>query len=273
MNIQGVGKAGSFTSFIVKKSILKKLVGGAIKNCQKHIDDQIEGNNTSWLQLQKVLQNVRGKGIATMIGKIESKTVIVKVQSASLAQHEYDIQRQLENMKGFIKYHCLFYCGGSKAYIEQFSTVGENTKVCKNKGSDIGVIIMPYYTNGSLEDVLNKIEDLEKLKSILRTIILNYSLAYRSLGYVHGDFFCKNIVLDSDNIPIIIDYEKSHFKHYRNCDIFWNDLDNLCLDMSKNKLLSQKMFDIARVFTIHRAYQQEPTEQVITDILRAIDNI
>jgi hypothetical protein len=60
--IQPIGKAGICTSWIVKKSLFKKLIGGKIDNCQEHID-----NNPEWLQLNKVLQNIRGKGIATII--------------------------------------------------------------------------------------------------------------------------------------------------------------------------------------------------------------
>lgn len=268
--IFGIGKSGSFTSIVTKKSILKKIIGGSYNECQKNIDEEII-NNKIWLQLTKVLQNIRGKGIATMIGKIETKEIVVKVQLFEQSNSEFSIQSKLSEIPGFIKYICIFTCDGNKEYIETFSNVNEQTRICKVSGDKLGIIIMPYYRKGSLEDCIRTLSK-DELKNILTTIISNYFNAYRTINFTHGDFFCKNIVLDEAN-PIIIDFEKSQFDNPRKCDIFWNDLDNICIDSSRNQYLSVKMYDIARVVTIHRAYNQEPTETIIDDLIKQIKNI
>ena len=254
--IQPIGKAGLCTSWIVKKSTLKRLVGGKIDN------------NLGWLQLTKVLQNIRGKGIATMIAKLQSQEVVVKVQISEDAKKEYAFQEKLLDQNGFIEYECYFTCDGSKDYIESFSTVNQKT-LCQNKGITMGIIVMPYYQNGSLESSLHT-KTKDELKTILKAVIRNYRNCYVNKHFTHGDLYSKNIVLTDTYDPIIIDFEKSYFDHVNKCDMFWNDLDNFCLDLSRHKGMS-KLFDIARVLTINRAYKNEPSDDIINDLFRAID--
>lgn len=268
----GIGKSGCMTSWKIKKSILKKLVGGSFDKCQSSMDTDIDNKSNTWLQLTKVLQNIRGKGIATMIGKIDSKNVIVKVQMGDEATKEIETQLRLEKQEGFIKYNCDFTCDGNKEYIEQFSTVNEQTKLCSTKGSNMKIIIMPYYENGALETIMKTI-DKARIKRILVTIIKNYASAYRDLGFTHGDFFAKNIVLDHNMEPIIIDFEKSQFQDSYKRDKFWNDLDNLFLDVSCNVHIGNFLFDKARTLTLHRAYGTEPTTNVIADLVSSIENL
>lgn len=264
--VQAIGKAGVCTSWIVKKTLVKKLIGGKLEDCQTHID-----NNPKWLQLKEVLQNIRGKGIATMIAKISSQDVVIKVQLSSDAKKEYDFQEKLFNDNGFIRYDCYFTCDGNKEYIESFSTMNEQTKICQNKGTSMGIIVMPYYKNGSLESSLNT-KTKDELKTILKTIIQNYRNCYMKKHFTHGDLFCKNIVLSDKNAPIIIDFEKSSIGNKNKCDIFWNDLDNLCLDLSRHQDMG-KLLDITRVLIINRAYRNEPSDIVMNDLMKAIDTI
>lgn len=265
----GIGRSGAITSFVLKKSLLKKIIGGNYADCQQSINTEIE-TGKPWIQLNKVLQNLQGKGIATMIGKINSDNVVVKVQTAKDAEAEYNVQSKLRNINGFVKYNCTFQCDGDKQYVEQFTNVLETTRLCKQKGNSLGIIIMPYYRNGSLEGVLSSLT-LDKLKPIIKQVIINYTHAYNTLSYTHGDFFCKNIVLDDSFAPIIIDFEKSSFNHIRKCDIFWTDLDSLFQDLSRHPLLSYKMYEIARVLVFHRAYQHEPTTPILDDLLKSLD--
>jgi serine/threonine protein kinase len=266
-----IGKGGALTSWIVKTRLLKKVVGGQITNCQKSMDDDVLNDNPHWLKLSKLLQNIPNKGIATMIEKIQSTEVVVKVQLADKAKKEYDFQESLSDLEGFAKVECYFTCDGTKEYIDKFSYVSENTKLCKATGSSLGIIVMPYYKGGSLESVLHTISK-QDLKYTLVKLITNYVNAYRTKNFTHGDFFCKNVVLDGKD-PIIIDFENSTTENIpMKCDMFWHDLDNMFLNISRRKDM-QSMFDIARVLTLHRLYRTEPTEQVINDLLKAIENI
>lgn len=272
--VRGIGKAGAFTSWIVKKSALRKMVGGTVSDCQINIDTDIDNGKATWLQLQKVIQNIPGKGIATILGTIQGTDVVVKAQETDEANKEYAMQAKLADLPGFVQYHCLFTCDGAKDYIQSFATVNEQKMLCHAKGNSMGVIVMPYYKNGSLEDLL-KSKSLDKAKciNIWKAIIENYVGAYNANGMTHGDFFTKNVVLDDNMHPFILDFEKSQFNAERRRDMFWNDLDNMCLDLSRYSVFSSQIYEVARVLTIHRAYGQEPTPEVISDLLNAIDRL
>lgn len=268
--IMQIGQAGAYTSFVTKKSALRKLiVGGNITNCQDKINEEIQNSDKRWLQLTHILQNIQGKGISTMIGKIQTESVVVKAQTEDAAKKEYETQERLRQVPGFIKYHCHFTCAGDKGYIEQFATANEQTRICQASGDSMGVILMPYYSSGSVESAMQKLSKAEFL-TLLECIVVNYANAYNKLEFTHGDFFSKNIVINDTGHPVIIDFEKSQFNSKHKCDIFWNDLDNMCLDLSHHPIVGNKLFNIARVLTLHRAYQTEPSEQIINDLVTVI---
>lgn len=272
--VRNIGKAGAFTSWIVKKSALRKMIGETVSECQRNIDTDIDNGKATWLQLHKVIENISGKGIASILGRIQGTDVVVKAQEIDEANKEYAMQAKLVDLPGFIQYHCLFTCNGIKDYIQSFVTVNEQKMLCNAKGNSMGVIVMPYYKNGSLEDLL-KSKSLDKAKciNIWKAIIENYVGAYNAKGMTHGDFFTKNVVLDDDMHPFILDFEKSQFNAERKRDIFWNDLDNMCLDLARYSIFSSQIYEVAQVLMIHRAYGQEPTPKVIRDFINVIDRL
>jgi len=273
-NVRSIGKAGAFTSWIVKKSALRKMTGGTMRDCQTNIESDIDNGKATWLQLQKVIQNIPGKGIATILGTIQGTDVVVKAQETGEANKEYAMQAKLADLPGFVQYHCLFTCHVAKDYIQSFATVNEQKMLCTAKGNSMGVIVMPYYKNGSFEEVLKRASlDKDKCINIWKAIIVNYVGAYNAKEMTHGDFFTKNVVLDDDMQPFILDFEKSQFNAERRRDMFWNDMDNMCLDLSRYTAFSSQIYDVARVLTIHRAYGQEPTPEIIRDLLAAIDRL
>lgn len=276
--ISRLGKIGINTTFVVKKSNLKKILkGGSIDNCQNKIDEQID-NQQQWIALEKIIQNIPGKGIASIMGNIKNtNSVVVKVQLREAAEKEYNFlaNEKLKNNNGFIKYECYFQCDGTKDYIESYSTMKE-LKLCNKKGNAMGIIVMPYYKNGSLEDVL-KIGNIQmtKLIDILIQVINTYYLAFIESRFVHGDFFTKNILIDDDGKPIIIDFEKSRFdKNHTALHTFWRDLDDLFGDI--DRLYSFKGNDltsISRMIMMFRAYNNEPDDLKIKDISTALNNL
>ena len=79
--MERVGHTTKFNaSFIVSKKYLKTFLikGGNISNCQQNIDEQID-RNIEWLTLENVLQNIPGKEIATLVGKIKTTNVVIKM--------------------------------------------------------------------------------------------------------------------------------------------------------------------------------------------------
>jgi serine/threonine protein kinase len=271
--MHGIGKRGAYTSWVVQKGDLQRILsrGGAGKSCQESIDDDIDKGSADWLQLVQVLQNIRGKGIATMIGKIDGNQVVVKAQLARDAQSEYQIQEQLRRMQGFIRYECMFTCAGKKDYIEQFGTVNNKTKLCLARGTGMGVIVMPYYTNGSLEMYLRRTKkpNIDLVKRVLQTVVWNLFQAYDALGFTHGDLYPKNIVLDESNSPVLLDFEKSLFNSPHRLMTFWRDIDDL-FDEVARYVLQDSLNDVARIVINHLARKQEPTQQLIKDLADAI---
>jgi len=88
-----IGNIGINTTFIIKKPLFKNIVKD--ENCQKEINKEIEGKH-EWLQLNNIIQSIKGKGISTLLGKIQTKEVIIKIQEANEAKKEYDIQNELK---------------------------------------------------------------------------------------------------------------------------------------------------------------------------------
>ena len=270
MTVRRIGKGGVATSFIVKKSVLKRLLRGGSLECQKNIDA-----DPGWLQLSQVLQNIPGKGIATMLGKIPEQQVVVKAQLRAEAQSEFDIQDRLKDYAGFVKYLCIFECDGDKEYISRFAFVNDATKICRAKGNSMGVIIMPYYANGSLEDLLKSGVDTatDKSKLVKDTVVsvIGYLKdAYIDSGFTHGDLFTKNILLDANNKPVIIDFEKSYFD--KSISTFWRDIDDLLGDVSRY-LYKTQIDDACRVIMINRAYNLPPSDATLKDLIFAIQNM
>ncbi len=259
-------------SFIVRKSKLKNILkGGDISNCQQNMDEQID-KYTKWIDLVKVLQNLDGKGIATMIAKIKTSYVVVKVNLKINSDKEYIISQRLENINGFLKYHCIFYCHGSKEYIEKYGQGNvSSVELCENKGNSMGIIVMPYYKNGSLEENLkNKKLNLEQLKNILIKVIQNYINAYEKLNFVHCDFFSKNIILDDNNEPIIIDFELSNFES--SSYWFFRDIQNLIEDIQKN-YKNINFHKIYKLIIINLAYNNVPSNENMKEIIDRIKEL
>jgi serine/threonine protein kinase len=251
-----IGNIGIFTSFVIQKSKLKKKWFGGY--CQEEIDKEID-NNIHWLQLEKVIQSIQGKGISTLLGSIPTKEVVIKIQDANKGKKEYDIQDKLKHFDGFIKFECIFFCQGDKEYIENFANLQEHKELHRAKGLSMGIILMPYYKNGCLHQ-----NDNIK-KEILSKIIINYFNAYDKIGFIHADLFPKNIVLDDNENPIIIDYENAYINDdINNHTYFWRDLTDLLSYIKYEKDLS---FVIRMHCMMNGAYNKTPTLELIKNLI------
>jgi RIO-like serine/threonine protein kinase len=189
-----------------------------------------------------VFQNLKGKHIALD----QNKDVVIKIQPFEESKKEYEFQNVLKNEPGFI----VFYC---------FVT--------------LGIIVSPYYKNGSLEYFLqkySKIDKLPKLKTILALLIASYYYAYKKYKFVHGDFYSKNILLDENYYPVIIDFEKSSFNHTSNIRLFWVDIQNL-LDDVYRFVHNSKFNEIIRThIVLNMAYNKAPTTSIMQALQKDI---
>lgn len=274
--MKNIGQGGLQTSFVVKKSLIKKLLKGD-GTCQENINDEIDNSNkTPWLQLVHVIQNIKGKGIATIIGKIKSKDVVVKVQQFDAANNEYNVQQKLKisELQGFVDFECIFTCDGDRKYIESFSYFNDASRLCKAKGYNMGIIIMPYYKNASFESFLKTYKEqdkIDKAKHIIASVIKNVFNAFTLSQFTHGDLFSKNVVLDDEYNPIIIDFEKSLFNN--NLMRFLMDIDDFINDVARY-MFDPKLSEISRQFvTMNRAFNNKPNEEILSSFTKAILNL
>lgn len=265
-----IGKQGIFASWVVKRSDLARWLGGNWESCQTTIHTDIESESPSWLILRHVLQNIPGKGIASILGTIQGDQVVVKAQLAGAARREYEFQQRLAGFPGFMRYHCMFTCGGNKADLEAFATVHEKTKLCKTKGTGMGVIVMPYMSKGSLEDYLRtRHADKATVRRILVAVIGSVYHAYKESSFTHGDLYCKNIVLSDTYQPFVIGFERSEFGSSWKQMQFWRDLDNLLGDIGRIPAYAA-VNHVARAMFVHLAYGTEPNDPNIQDVCAAI---
>ena len=265
-SFRNIGKSGLETSFVLRKSLLKKIQRGGGATCQESIE-----NNVQWLQLTQTLQNIPGKGIATMVGNIDSLEVIVKVQMHDRAKSEYGVQQRLKDLSGFVEYTCFFTCEGDKRYIESFSLAKDARRLCKEKGVSMGVIVMPYHKNGSFEEYLMTNPDKDAIKKIICVVVSHVFEAYTVEGFTHGDLFAKNIVLDKDYGPVILDFEKSKFS--TDVSRFWLDLDDFLNDVARFSF-AQELEGISRMHVVmNRAYRKRPTDDILDSLLSAIKDM
>jgi serine/threonine protein kinase len=266
-SIEAIGNQGAFASWIVSKPVFVHR-GGAPSDCQIRVERDIDARSPEWLKLERVLQNIKGKGIATMLGAIEDEKVVIKAQSAKDARAEFDVQRRLRDMQGFVSFHCIFFCSGNKEYIERFGTLDEQTKLCRARGDEMGVIVMPYFTHGSFESYLRQGRPrIDVVKKVLCTVIETVFRAFTAVGFTHGDLFPKNIVLDANMRPAVLDFEKSEFA--ASAMRFWRDIDDLLGEVARFAM--KNVLDSAsRVIFVHLAYGALPNESNVNDLCRAI---
>ena len=206
-----------------------------------------------------------------MLGSIKGKIIVVKVQLADAANKEHEVSLALQNQKGIVKFECIFFCNGSKEYIESFGSniLNPYVPICSEHGKDMGVILMQHFKHGDFGTYL-KSDQVEKsiVKKILVIVIKNYATAFLETGFTHGDFYPKNIFLDTLNKPFIGDFEKSTFT--RKAISFWRDIDDMIGEVSRF-FFDRELTDVCRTFVFPAmAYNKEPTKDQIDNIVKAI---
>lgn len=268
-NISHIGKTGALKTF-------------TLDYCQHKMDNDIDNNENTFIQLAKVLQNVRGKNIATLEGILEgNESIAIKVQYSAEAKKEYEFTNLLKDHDGFIQYKCYFTCNANKEYFERYALQdATNIKVCSSKGSNMGIIVMPLYSLGSFEAFLkDKRKHKEKgkyIRVILIKVINNYFKAFRKLHFLHGDFFAKNILLETYEDPIIIDFEKSTIDNSKDTLMFWRDIQDLLSEVSMYVGFQggSPMYDLIRKHCgMNLAYNKMPTRDLINEMVVDLKNL
>lgn len=285
-----IGSGGENASFVLP-------VG---TTCQDEIEKDILTGNAihttrSWMQLKHVLQNIKGKSIATMFAKCQETDVVVKVQYADKTNVEWKSRKQLTddgNLEGFIPFICKFSCEGDKDYIDMFGPTKfiPTQPLCRKRGSTMGIILMPYYDMGSLEAYMSNKMNTEKVQTalyVIQYVVQKTFIAFKIKGFTHGDLFCKNVVLKTsksgagqhDVAVAIIDFELSQFQ--KNVMQFWRDINEFIGDVARQfythtttQTVAHDLDMIARdhVF-MNMAYGKDPDEDGIQALTNSIQDL
>ena len=238
------------------------------------------------IELEKILQNVEGKSIATLKALLDQyENIVLKVQDKEDAKKEYEIYKTLKknDLKGFVKFEGYFEVNLSKKIAERKKDNNisnlklQNTNNFNNitEQKQQGVILMKYQKHGSLIDYLKKI-NFEKNKStiigIIIDIITNYIEAYNNIKFTHGDFYLKNIVITQKLNPLIIDFEKSTIN--KDKMFFYHDIEGFLMDLMdyipslENQLIN--IYQQVRIFSISKE-PIEMKEELIT-LIKTVHN-
>lgn len=187
--------------------------------CQDKITNT-NPNTNGWINIIKTLkfplQDFDKSRI--LLAKLEEhQDIVVKIGDDESIRKEYEYSKKLYKIKGFVKFICYFECN------DNFLLFPNKTRnyLCNGVGSQMKVIIMPYFELGSIGFYLWTNENIKILRTSIKHSILTYITAF-VLGYLHGDFHPGNVLLKKtkqtsityvfDNIGEISNMETNGFR-------------------------------------------------------------
>ncbi len=266
----------SFCTFLIPRSLLTTLLYNSLPDSsfQDLFDASIRGGR-EWIHLQKVLQNIPGRDIATLLAAVDGQQIVLKLQPVLQAQKERDVCKRLEQegIKGFIHIACMLHCGPASTKLLGPSGTPPLTNLVT--GSSMVAIAMEYYPNGSLEDYIKKHEPpWTTIVHILCDVVCNSYKAYTFARFCHGDLFAKNVLLDKDLKPIITDLEKARFDS--SGQNFWMDMTDFFDDIIRHAPLLSRERDLQKTLRQHvlrpRAYNIQPTQQCVDALVHSLQS-
>lgn len=149
-----------------------------------------------WLSLKKLIKGQYSDDTIILEGILEAENeVVIKIGRMNVLKKEYDIGLTLKEYPNFIRYYCNFNCSESKENLDKIIE-GKLSRVCSKEGKfDIGILIMPYYSLGDIENYKWKEEELGLLKNVLKQICFGLMYAYENTGFIHNDEHLGNVLL------------------------------------------------------------------------------
>lgn len=117
------------------------------------------------------------------------KDVVVKVADKSEdIKREYDRYTELvnNNVQGIVHYYCYFECNDDLKRPASVKTL------CQGPGDSMRILVMEYIKDKSF--ALNRWQNVDAIKSIIKQVLCIAIDAYVKFGFVHGDLHCQNIL-------------------------------------------------------------------------------
>lgn len=216
--------------------------------CNEHQD--------KWFELKKILYETNNKDILIINALFDKNIdIVLKISYNEKIEKEFEIANSLLNLPNFIRYFCKFICNDSIINILNNRNNITNYKICKTGNQTIGFLVMKHYELGSVEKFNWTTNNTNILKNILKQVVFAYLYAYFTIGFIHGDLHCGNILLKpnrQDTITygnntlkiytleaMIMDFEKSKIGQKDKLTFVIKDIQklfNTISDMSSNKL-------------------------------------
>jgi hypothetical protein len=126
------------------------------------------------------------------LGALETHgEIVVKVGDTPHITREYMMSHTLQNIKGYVKYICYFECN------DDFRSIPSKSRdtLCKGPGTQMKVILMPYFPLGNIQGYEWTNENIHILHSCLKHALLSMIYVFQTKHIRHGDFHSGNILL------------------------------------------------------------------------------
>jgi serine/threonine protein kinase len=177
---------------------------------QKFIYDcqgKISSDTNPWLKIIEKIHVANSLDSGVLKGILDKhRYVAVKFGNPMQLQEDYDQAARLFNMgiPNCLKYYCFFTCKDDIKDITN-RTFADSPYLCQGPGNNIGLIMMPYYPIGSINQYHWKPDDFSLLQNVLKQVIYAMIEMYRlSNGYVHPDLHLDNIILRKTDKKILV---------------------------------------------------------------------
>jgi hypothetical protein len=163
--------------------------------CQHRITSDTP-TTKEWLRLQEIIyKHTSGEvGIARATLDKRAKEIIVKFGPRDAIFKEYEIASQLKDIPNYMRYFCVFSCDDDAADILRRDLITK-PYVCKGNGTQIGMLLMPYCSTGSIGQYRWTASNFSLLKNVLTQTCFALMYAYTLHGFVHGDMHLDNVLL------------------------------------------------------------------------------
>lgn len=155
--------------------------------CQSRVDEHPD--TSKWLEIRKRLSAESSVLQGLLLDN--NRDIVVKYGKTNTITNEYIIANELEkhHIPNMIKYYCFF------VYKDVLEHVGIKRHLCDPSGTEVGYLVMPYYSLGDLHKHPWKRETLHQLKNVLTQVSYAVLYAYETCGFVHNDLHLYNILL------------------------------------------------------------------------------
>lgn len=226
-------------------------------NCKERVASNPETKD--WLELTSKFDH-KSEDFKIYTGLLDKRINIVAKIGNNKLDKEYKVAKKLEalNLPTFIEFNCIFKC------LDDYSKMNNATKtVCKKEGDSITVIIMPHFKEGRIDKWDWDRSNFNIMKNVMKHVCLSLFYAKTKLGFLHLDLHLGNILLKKTTqktvaygdfgilelqgvMPIIMDFEKSHFIE-ENSYYLYHDIEKFLNLMSHEpslKYISDKIINL-----------------------------